>query len=167
MAKLSLKWKSVANADHIQRMLDLMTANPAAWEDSWDDFIVQHRDLSFAVITQVRKDARLLNRQSAWNTALSSVRAADDSVHNEYYKTIYVPLKDMIVGVEYPGSKFFMCRHAIDAMMSLVTYDDCAYMLYAEPADLLKLVQANNHAAFLMYPACVAFANSKNNQKTR
>lgn len=161
MTKLATKWINLPNALHIQRVLDYMKANPLAWEDDWNDHIVSVRDAHFDANAHCRKTARALDRKSGWNSAFNAAWAIEKKVHAAEHKAKTQEAAAAKIGEEVNGLPYFMFTHAVDAVNALVTYDDCAYMLDANPADVLTLALSNNPAALLIYPACVAFNKIK------
>jgi hypothetical protein len=50
---------------------------------------------------------------------------------------------------------------ARDAIVALIAYDDCAYMLDSDPGELEILAKFGNEKAILLLPACKAFAAIK------
>ena len=46
---------------------------------------------------------------------------------------------------------------ALDALLCLIAYDDCAYMLDSEVEELKILAALGDHKAILLLPACIAF----------
>ena len=51
---------------------------------------------------------------------------------------------------------------ARDALLCLIAYDDCAYMLDSEVGELKILAALGDHKAILLLPACVALNAIKN-----
>ena len=49
------------------------------------------------------------------------------------------------------------------AIIALVAYDDCAYLLDEKPEDVKMLALLGNTAAILLYPACVVLQKEKMN----
>ena len=50
---------------------------------------------------------------------------------------------------------------ARDALLALVAYDDCAYMLDSDPGELAVLAKFGDPRAVLLLPACNAFHSLK------
>ena len=50
---------------------------------------------------------------------------------------------------------------ARDALLALIAYDDCAYMLESDPGELAILAAFGDHRAILLLPACKAFHSLK------
>ena len=50
---------------------------------------------------------------------------------------------------------------AIDAIVALIAYDDCAYMLDSDPGELAILAKFCDPRAVLLLPACKAFHSLK------
>ena len=48
-----------------------------------------------------------------------------------------------------------------DAILALIAYDDCAYMLDSEPGELAIVAEFGNRNAILLLPACKAFHSIK------
>ena len=55
------------------------------------------------------------------------------------------------------GAAWTAARNAAqDAILALIAYDDCAYLLDEKPEHVQMLALLGNQAALLLYPACVA-----------
>jgi hypothetical protein len=50
---------------------------------------------------------------------------------------------------------------AWDAIITLIAYDDCAYMIDSNPGELEIIAKFGNEKAMLLLPACKAFAAIK------
>ncbi len=44
-----------------------------------------------------------------------------------------------------------------DAIIALLVWDDCSYMLDSNPGELAIIAALGNHRAILLLPACIAF----------
>jgi hypothetical protein len=53
------------------------------------------------------------------------------------------------------------CDAARNAILALIAWDDCGYLLEENPEDVKMLALLGNQAAVLLYPACVALQNIK------
>jgi hypothetical protein len=47
------------------------------------------------------------------------------------------------------------------AVLALIAWDDCGYLLEEKSEDVKMLSLLGNHAAVLLYPACIALQNTK------
>ncbi len=48
-----------------------------------------------------------------------------------------------------------------DAMLTLVAYDDCAYMLDSDPSELAMIAAFGDERAIMLLPACIALSKEK------
>ena len=133
MANIS-SWADLPNAKHIDRILADLKKNPDAWIvagaarcAAWDEVAW---DAVMNVCARAAEKEAFLSAThcAAWDTALPT----DRSTRNE-----------VGAGVR-------------SAILALIVFDDCAYLLDEKPEDVLMLALLGIHAAVLLYPACVA-----------
>ena len=132
-------WDNLPNAKHIDRVLAFIKNNPASWEAA--------RDAAWGAAWSAAWHEAA--RTAAWDAAWEAVRHA---VRNAAWHAARHAARD---------EAWYAVRHAAwdaarDAVLALIAYDDCAYMLDM-PADQVKLLGLP--AAELLYPACLAFEN--------
>ena len=84
-------------------------------------------------------------RGEAWNALIAQVRLA-------VWWDAREVLTDQVRLAQYA---------ARDAVIVLIAYDDCAYMLDSDPGELAILAAFGDHRAVLLLPACKVFHSSK------
>ena len=89
--------------------------------------------------------AWLVARGEAWNALIARVRLA------QWWDSREV-LTDQVRLAQYA---------ARDALLALIAYDDCAYMLDSDPGELAILAKFGNDRAILLLPACKVFHSIK------
>jgi hypothetical protein len=94
--------------------------------------------------------ARYVARGAAWDAASTAAReAASDAASDAAWGA---------VRYEAQG----MARDAArGAALALIAWDDCGYLLEEKSEDVKMLSLLGNHAAVLLYPACIALQNTK------
>jgi hypothetical protein len=99
------------------------------------------------------------NNKDKWNSLInmSCSMAWDDAIGGAGDRRVAIVLpaaKSIAV-----GAKWEALRAAWDAIVALVTYADCAYLLYADPREVELLAKLGVPAAVLLFPACVAISS--------
>jgi len=123
-------WDDLPNAKHIDRVLADLKKNPDKWYDA-------------------RSDARSAVWSAAWNAAMDATySAAMDAAWNAARDAAYSAAMD--------AARDAASLAARTAILALIAYDDCAYLLDEKPEHVQILGLLGNHAAILLYPACVA-----------
>jgi len=123
-------WEHLPNAKHIDRIMADLKKNPDRWSAAWTDA----RDAAWtAAWGDARDAARDAARNAVWNAARDDAwyaarTAASDAAFNT----------------------------AWGAILALVAYDDCAYLLDEKPEHVQILALLGNEKAILLYPACIA-----------
>jgi len=119
-------WADLPNAKHIDRILADLEKNP----DGWYDARVAAWDAAWTAAWDAAWDAaRDAARDDAWYAARSAAwNAAETAAWDA----------------------------AQDAILALIAYDDCAYLLDEKPEHVQMLGLLGNQVAILLYPACVA-----------
>jgi len=119
-------WADLPNAKHIDRILADLKRNPYNWG-------------------AVRNAAR----NAAWNAAWDAARdAARSAARNAARNAAWDAARD--------AASLAARNAAQDAILALIAYDDCAYLLDEKPEHVQMLALLGNQAAILLYPACVA-----------
>ena len=120
-------WAHLPNAAHIDRVIASAKANPGHWAAAWG-----------AV------------REAAWDDAWEAVRDNGLGSRNTWrisaWFTTWVPFRD----TEHEVSQYV----ARGALLALIAFDDCAYMLDSEPGELAILAEFGDNRAILLLPAC-------------
>ena len=131
-------WDDLPNAKHIDRIIADMEKNPDQWNTA--------RDISWtAAIGAARNAARADARNDAWADARCAAR-------NAACGAAWTEARDA-AWTEAWEAAFYVSWGAIEA---LIAYDYCAYLLDEKPEHVQILGLLGNHAAILLYPACVA-----------
>ena len=85
--------------------------------------------------------------------------SAQDETWEAVRGMVAVRVRDAAWMAAWHTSRYF----AQDAILALIAYDECAYMLDAEPSELAILAALGDRRAIMLLPACKAFHSSKTN----
>ena len=98
-----------------------------------------------------------------WAAAWDVVRnAAWDVVRNAAWAEAWSTVQDAGRTAEYNAAWATAVRESVrDAIIALIAYDDCAYMLDSDPGELAILAKFGDPRAILLLPACKAFHSLK------
>ena len=113
------KWSHLPNAQHIDRVMASVRAEPEKWSAALD--------AAWGVDLDAAWDA-------AWSAAL-----------------------DAAWGVALDAAWGVAWRAARDALLALVAWDDCAYLLDLPVCAVRRIASTGNHAAILLLPAVIVF----------
>jgi hypothetical protein len=91
---------------------------------------------------------------AAWNAAWG---AAKDAARAMVREAVWDEVRDAAWGAASDAA----WGAAWDATLALIAWDDCDYLLEEKPENVKMLALLGNHAAVLLYPACVALQNIK------
>ena len=99
--------------------------------------------------------ADLEENPGKWNTAynpewIAAYNAALDSIGDSAWAIV----RDAVKTSEWSAS--YSSTRGLDAIIALIAYDNYAYLLDEKPEHVQMLALLGNHAAVLLYPACVA-----------
>ena len=120
-------WDNLPNAKHIDRVLAFIKKNPYMWDAT-------------------KNAAWLAAKDEAWYAAKDAVwNAAKDAVWNAARDAAWDAAKD---------EAWYAAR---DAVLALIAYDDCVYLLDMKADQVKILALLGQPAAVLLYPACLAF----------
>ena len=121
-------WAHLPNAAHIDRVIASAKANPGQWKKLWVSV-----------------------RPAAWIGEL-------DSTHDTTWNAAWEAAQCTIASQERQGLRDAVGVEARDAawcaLLALVAYDDCAYMLDSDPGELAILAAFGDPRAVLILPAC-------------
>ena len=125
-------WAHLPNAAHIDRVIASVKANPEQW-------------LARAVV--------LPDWLPAWSAARGMVlvqvrNAAWDAARDASWAVVQ-------------AAREAAWAVARDAIVALIAYDDCAYMLESDPGELAILAAFGDPRAVLLLPACKVFHSIK------
>ena len=123
-------WAHLPNAAHIDRVIASLNSNPGHWVE----------------VRGVAWDAQVLARNSAWHSARQVVRVQSrDAEWDAAAEAAWLVARN---------TPRFFAQYAI---LALVAYDDCAYMLDSDPGELAILAAFGDHRAILLLSACKVF----------
>jgi len=136
-------WEHLPNAKHIDRILADLKKNPNRWSAAWTAEWTAEWN---AAMTAARNAAWSAERYAAWDAARTAAwgsarYAAGDAARY----SAWTAARGDARGAAASG-----------AILALITYDDCAYLLDEKPEHVQMLGLLGNQAALLLYPACVA-----------
>jgi hypothetical protein len=132
-------WADLPNAKYIDLVIASLKKNPAVWGAAWDAARTAVWTAAWdAARTAARAAARAAARTAAWYAART---AAWDAAW---------------------GAAWYAARTAAwGAVLALIAWDDCGYLLEENPEDVKMLALLGNQAAVLLYTACLALQNTK------
>jgi hypothetical protein len=132
-------WADLPNAKYIDLVIASLKKNPAAWDAAWD---------------AARNAARNAAWAAAWNAAW---RAARNAARDAAWGTA----RDAAWDAEWTATWTAARGAARGALLALIVWDNCGYLLEEEPKDVKMLALLGNHAAVLLYTACLVLQNTK------
>ena len=144
------EWSHLPNADHIDRILDSVKANPEAWYAAWD----AARDAAWVAARDAARDAAwVAARIAAWDAARGAARdaargAARNAAWNAAWIAAWIAARDAARVAAWDAAR--------DAVSALIAWDDCAHLLDSEPDEVKILAKFGVPAAILLLPACIA-----------
>jgi len=122
-------WSDLPNAKHIDRILDDLKKNTDRW-------------------SATRNAAMNDEWADAWNAAWNAARnAARTAARDAAWNAARDAARD---------DAWYAARNAI---LALIAYDDCIYLLDEKPEHVQMLGLLGNQQALLLYPACLALQN--------
>ena len=132
-------WAHLPNAKHINWVLASVKAHPKKWK---------------ATRTAARSPARAAARAAVWNAARSAAyNATRDAARNAAYEAAWFAAFDAANNAAYEA--------AADAIIALIAYDDCGYMIESEVGELKIIAKLGDQRAILLLPACIAYNGTK------
>jgi hypothetical protein len=137
---MSNPWDHLPNAKHIDAIIASVEAHPEEWA---------------AARTAARVAAWDAARNAVWNAAYS---AACDAARNAEWNAAGGAAADAASSAASSAAYYAARGAAGDAIIALIAYDDCAYMIDSNPGELEILAKFGNEKAILLLPACNAFA---------
>ena len=129
-------WDHLPNAKYIDAVIASLNAHPHEWNAVWNAAWVAAWDAARNAVWDAARNA-------VWNVARN---AAWDAARN----AVWNAARDAAIDA------------ARGAILALIAYDDCAYMLESDPGELAILAAFGDQRAILLLPACKAFAAIKN-----
>jgi hypothetical protein len=131
---MTTDWAHLPNAVHIDRVIASALANPNHW--------VEWRGVAWDALTAARDAAW----SKAWNTVQDAGRSAE-------YNAAWLAAREPAWNAAWLVAR--------DAILALIAYDDCAYMLDSDPGELAILAAFGDPRAVLLLPACKVFHSLK------
>ena len=128
---MSTAWDHLPNAKHIDRVLAKLEENPDAWAGKWDAKWE-------AAWNDTKRDAWDDAKRDAWDDAWAAAKRSATS-----------RAANINAGTD-------VCGLTCGAILALMVYDNCAYLLDEKPEDVKMLALLGNNAAILIYPTCLA-----------
>ena len=120
-------WAHLPNAVHIDRVVASAKADPDHWNAAESE--------KWAVAWNATRDLlKEQGRYDEWSTASSAVWLARQQ-----------------------RSSAASWSSVREALLALVAYDDCAYMLDSDPGELAILAKFGDRRAIMLLPACKVF----------
>jgi len=121
-------WAHLPNAKHIDWVLASVKEHPEMWAAAWE-----------------------AERYAAWDAARYAAfdaagDAAWDAVWNAAFDT-----------ASWYATRTAVWNAATGAILALVAYDDCAYMIESEVGELKIIAKLGDQRAILLLPACIVY----------
>ena len=126
---MTTEWAHLPNAAHIDRVLASAKANPEHWVAVWRVGLDW-----LAACNMVKKQGR----NAIWDAG----RTAE---YNAAWLVAWETALETALAVAWY------------AVLALVAYDDCAYMIDSDPGELAILAKFGDPRAVLLLPACKVF----------
>jgi hypothetical protein len=131
-------WDHLPNAKHIDLVLHILKQYRKYWRTKNKDISSTSLDKAWKITYDCMT---IKNRIPEWNYLYNATYGTDSRAWQADCRTSAAWL----------------------AIMALIVYDDCAYMLDSDPCELEILAKFGDERAILLLPACKAFAAIKEN----
>ena len=141
---MSTTWKHLPNAPHISRIYESAYANIKAWRKAQPPNRATGWWAAHCDACQEIKQIGRSGLVNSWGAIAKDVRATSPKA----------PITGNILGLV----------SIQDAVLALVAYDDCAYMLDSAPDDIAMLAMLGDPKAVLLLQACKIFNSIKEQQ---
>ena len=161
---MTTTWAHLPNAAHIDRVIASVKANPEQW--LWRHGVQLDR---LAAWNAARQVVRVQSRNTEWDAAQQAAReagwSAQIAAREAARHTSWLAARSVLLA-QGREAAWAVARDAAwnavrDAILALIAYDDCAYMLDSEPGELAIVAEFGNRNAILLLPACKAFHSIK------
>ncbi len=152
------KWSHLPNAQYIDRVIESLKENPAAWTAAYD---ASHDASHAAEWVTARTAAFASAKYSAWDATWYAARYA--SGLNCSDTTLGVgefSAADAAASSTAKSAAFDVAQYALGA---LVAYDNCGHLLDENTEHVKLLAALGDKTAVLMRQACVAIKGHRNN----
>jgi len=135
-------WADLPNAKHIDRILADLEKNPDKWNAAWN---------------AARTAAWSAERYAAWDAARDAARnAVNNAAWTAAWDAAWDAARNAARDDAWYDARADARADARDAILALIAYDDCAYLLDEKPEHVQMLALLGNERALLLYQACVA-----------
>ena len=125
---MTTEWAHLPNAVHIGRVLASLNSNPDQWRAAWES--------------------------RSWDQLYAAWEAAHDILKEHGRQSAWVAARNVV----WDATSADVAREATEyALLALVAYDECAYMLDSDPGELAILAALGDNRAVLILPACKVF----------
>jgi hypothetical protein len=132
-------WADLPNAKYIDLVIASLKKNPVSWDAV--------RDAAWNAAWNAAWDA-------AWGAAWG---AAKDAARTAARTAAWGAVRDAAKDAARTAAR----TAAWGAALALIAWDDYGYLLEETPENVKMLALLGNHAAVLLYPACLALQNIK------
>jgi len=124
-------WAHLPNSKHIDWVIASLKVHPKKWAAAWN---------------AARNVAWYAASDAAWG-------AARDAARDAAYDAAFDAADD----AAFDAADDAACDAACDAILALIAYDDCAYMIESEIGELKIIAAFGDQRAILLLPACIVF----------
>ena len=138
---MTTEWAHLPNAKYIDMILANLKAYPKNWDKAWFESDGTAWDV-------------------AWATAVSSATWASRSSSTRSWCA-----RGAALGTANSESQTPAVMVASGAILALIIYDDCAYMLDCDINEIKLLAKLGDHKAVILLPAIIAFNRNKSIDK--
>ena len=143
-------WADLPNAAHIDRVIASARAHFDHWTESWSTVQGAERG--------VRSKAWNAAWNAAWTESWSTVQGAErDAAWSKAWTESWHAARDAGRDAVWNAGR----DAARGAILALIAYDDCAYMLDSDPGELAILAAFGDPKAILLLYACKVFHSIK------
>jgi len=124
-------WAHLPNSKHIDWVIASLKVHPKKWAAAWN---------------AARNVAWYAASDAAWG-------AARDAARDAAYDAAFDAADD----AAFDAADDAACDAACDAILALIAYDDCAYMIESEIGELKIIAAFGDQRAILLLPACIVY----------
>jgi len=133
-------WAHLPNAKHINWVLASIKAHPEKWKAAWEAAYYAAKAAAWAAARDAAKDA-------AYDVTREAAR-------DELRVIVYNTARNI---VPEPATAYY----AWTAIVALIAWDDCAYMIESEVDEIKILAKLGDQKAILLLPACIVFNETR------
>ena len=137
------KWSHLPNAVHIDAILAHVKDNPEKWEAANGTMYASAWDAAWNAAWK-----------AAWNAAGNPAYSA--AWYPAFVRAWYAAVDAAVDAAWNEAGNEAWSRGARGAILALMTYPDCAYMLNMSPEQIKMYAHLDVKGAWLLYPAAIA-----------